>query len=298
MNSRHSELLHQAYAGDKQLVRFEGDHNARRPEFFYTNVSIFFHQTLQLEEMLMSAAPVDQLLKSLPMQPVRWVGLGAAAGGRPARLGPSVADAHCLSASQLPCAPKCVMGLGSAVALSCGMWDRRRCRQCWYTLSWLRLTISRCSCCCARDAAGGATPRDMAASLRALVTDGAEPVDTSAMDSHALDDIGDEETEEEVGSLGDDALIYELESLLSDTEEEEEEEESEEAAASGRGKACRASSPQQHGAYVACVHIQFHWICGHDSPRPQLVLGHQRPASGLSHARVLPSPPVAGEAAA
>ena len=44
----HSEKLHAAYAGDKNLIRFEGDHNSRRPKFFYSSVSVFFHNTLQV----------------------------------------------------------------------------------------------------------------------------------------------------------------------------------------------------------------------------------------------------------
>eukprot|EP00798_Chlamydomonas_sp_ICE-L_P032171 gene32171-16707_t len=49
---RHSEVLHEAYAGDKNFIRFEGDHNNRRSEFFYNSVSIFFHNVLQLDTML------------------------------------------------------------------------------------------------------------------------------------------------------------------------------------------------------------------------------------------------------
>ncbi|GFR51828.1 hypothetical protein Agub_g14291 [Astrephomene gubernaculifera] len=48
----HAEALHAAYAGDKNLIRFEGDHNSRRPQFFYNSVSIFWHNTLQLEHLL------------------------------------------------------------------------------------------------------------------------------------------------------------------------------------------------------------------------------------------------------
>jgi hypothetical protein len=42
----HSKELHEAYAGDKNLVTFEGDHNSQRPSFFYDSVVIFFHNTL------------------------------------------------------------------------------------------------------------------------------------------------------------------------------------------------------------------------------------------------------------
>lgn len=52
MRSHHSQALHDAYAGDKNIVLFEGDHNSRRPSFFYNSVAIFFHNTLQLETQL------------------------------------------------------------------------------------------------------------------------------------------------------------------------------------------------------------------------------------------------------
>jgi len=39
----HSQKLCDAYAGDKNLITFDGDHNAHRPEFFVTSVIIFLH---------------------------------------------------------------------------------------------------------------------------------------------------------------------------------------------------------------------------------------------------------------
>ncbi|KAL0490956.1 hypothetical protein AKO1_009774 [Acrasis kona] len=42
----HSEKLYEAYSGDKNLIRFEGDHNSERPDFFYDSVCIFFYNTL------------------------------------------------------------------------------------------------------------------------------------------------------------------------------------------------------------------------------------------------------------
>lgn len=44
----HSERLHAAYAGDKNLVTFDGDHNSHRPAFFYASVLIFLHNVLQI----------------------------------------------------------------------------------------------------------------------------------------------------------------------------------------------------------------------------------------------------------
>ena len=42
----HSERLYEVYSGDKNMIRFEGDHNSERPEFFYDSVTIFFVNVL------------------------------------------------------------------------------------------------------------------------------------------------------------------------------------------------------------------------------------------------------------
>lgn len=50
--------LQAAYGGAyKNLVRFEGDHNYPRPQFFYTSVCCFFHQQLKLEDQLIGPSP-------------------------------------------------------------------------------------------------------------------------------------------------------------------------------------------------------------------------------------------------
>jgi len=46
----HSQQLHEAYAGDKNLVLFDGDHNSERPEFLYDSAVIFLRQTLAVKE--------------------------------------------------------------------------------------------------------------------------------------------------------------------------------------------------------------------------------------------------------
>ncbi|KAF5832482.1 Alpha/Beta hydrolase protein [Dunaliella salina] len=61
----HSELLHAAYAGDKNFIKFEGDHNSRRSDFFYNSVACFFHNTLQLDRMLVGGNPLDKELRRL-----------------------------------------------------------------------------------------------------------------------------------------------------------------------------------------------------------------------------------------
>lgn len=42
----HTDELHKKYAGDKNVIKFEGDHNSTRPSFFMDSVAIFFQTTL------------------------------------------------------------------------------------------------------------------------------------------------------------------------------------------------------------------------------------------------------------
>ncbi|KAL4562929.1 hypothetical protein LXL04_026960 [Taraxacum kok-saghyz] len=42
----HSDLISTSYAGDKNVIKFDGDHNSSRPQFYYDSVSIFFHNVL------------------------------------------------------------------------------------------------------------------------------------------------------------------------------------------------------------------------------------------------------------
>ena len=42
----HSKNIYEVYAGDKNLVTFDGDHNTARPEFFLASVGIFLHNTM------------------------------------------------------------------------------------------------------------------------------------------------------------------------------------------------------------------------------------------------------------
>ena len=48
----HCESLHEAYAGDKNLIKFPGDHNSSRPDFFNNSAVIFFTNTLQVNYLL------------------------------------------------------------------------------------------------------------------------------------------------------------------------------------------------------------------------------------------------------
>ena len=59
VNKRHSERLHAAYAGDKNLIMFDGDHNSVRPQFFYSSALIFLHNVLQCPDELNAPTPYD-----------------------------------------------------------------------------------------------------------------------------------------------------------------------------------------------------------------------------------------------
>ncbi|PPD74773.1 hypothetical protein GOBAR_DD28301 [Gossypium barbadense] len=43
----HSDLIFKSYAGDKNVIKFDGDHNSSRPQFYYDSVSIFFFNVLR-----------------------------------------------------------------------------------------------------------------------------------------------------------------------------------------------------------------------------------------------------------
>ncbi|CAK7332971.1 unnamed protein product [Dovyalis caffra] len=46
----HSDRIFEAYMGDKNIIKFEGDHNSPRPQFYYDSINIFFHNVLQPPE--------------------------------------------------------------------------------------------------------------------------------------------------------------------------------------------------------------------------------------------------------
>ncbi|KAI3781381.1 hypothetical protein L2E82_11394 [Cichorium intybus] len=46
----HSDRIYDAYMGDKNIIKFEGDHNSPRPQFYFDSINIFFHNVLQPPE--------------------------------------------------------------------------------------------------------------------------------------------------------------------------------------------------------------------------------------------------------
>eukprot|EP00434_Breviolum_minutum_P035706 symbB.v1.2.031617.t1/scaffold3689.1/size51974/4 len=78
----HAKELHAAYAGDKNFIMVEGDHNTSRSKFFMDSVSIFFFNTLQCDMLVkgdsqsqVSSTPVTDVFPARPgpsgYQPMR-----------------------------------------------------------------------------------------------------------------------------------------------------------------------------------------------------------------------------------
>lgn len=47
----HSQILYDAYQGDKNIIQIEGDHNSVRPKFFKDSAGIFFYNSLRVADM-------------------------------------------------------------------------------------------------------------------------------------------------------------------------------------------------------------------------------------------------------
>ncbi|XP_024005117.1 uncharacterized protein LOC18029255 isoform X2 [Eutrema salsugineum] len=52
IHPHHSERIYEAYIGDKNIIKFEGDHNSPRPQFYFDSINIFFHNVLQPPEVV------------------------------------------------------------------------------------------------------------------------------------------------------------------------------------------------------------------------------------------------------
>ncbi|XP_020267262.1 uncharacterized protein LOC109842790 isoform X2 [Asparagus officinalis] len=74
---RHSDRIYKSYAGDKNIIKFEGDHNSPRPQFYYDSVSIFFYNVLHPPPI--SAKPLNKVEKYYDLGDIR-VGAGADEG--------------------------------------------------------------------------------------------------------------------------------------------------------------------------------------------------------------------------
>eukprot|EP00252_Welwitschia_mirabilis_P016543 TRINITY_DN3648_c0_g1_i1.p1 TRINITY_DN3648_c0_g1~~TRINITY_DN3648_c0_g1_i1.p1 ORF type:complete len:317 (-),score=56.66 TRINITY_DN3648_c0_g1_i1:222-1172(-) len=56
----HSDLIFSSYAGDKNIIKFEGDHNSTRPQFYYDSVSIFFYNVLHPPQLTFEGIPSSE----------------------------------------------------------------------------------------------------------------------------------------------------------------------------------------------------------------------------------------------
>ncbi|XP_050218611.1 uncharacterized protein LOC126669239 isoform X2 [Mercurialis annua] len=50
IHPHHSDRIFEAYMGDKNIIKFEGDHNSPRPQFYFDSINIFFHNVLHPPE--------------------------------------------------------------------------------------------------------------------------------------------------------------------------------------------------------------------------------------------------------
>ena len=62
----HSEAIHAKYAGDKNIIIVEGDHNSPRPKFMFDSASIFLQSCLQIPNHWALPVPVSMNLMCPP----------------------------------------------------------------------------------------------------------------------------------------------------------------------------------------------------------------------------------------
>ncbi|CAI7839883.1 unnamed protein product, partial [Closterium sp. NIES-54] len=104
----HSQQIHEAYAGDKNLITFAGDHNSHRPNFFYDSAAIFLHNVLQPPPI--QEPPASSLYSHIPgesdaQQPVPRAGAsgcGSAAAAAAAIGGGAAAGAGRSTSADAP----------------------------------------------------------------------------------------------------------------------------------------------------------------------------------------------------
>ncbi|KAJ9154392.1 hypothetical protein P3X46_027733 [Hevea brasiliensis] len=58
----HSDRIFEAYVGDKNIIKFEGDHNSPRPQFYFDSINIFFHNVLHPPEDEVGGTYFDTML--------------------------------------------------------------------------------------------------------------------------------------------------------------------------------------------------------------------------------------------
>ncbi|XP_062176871.1 uncharacterized protein LOC133881839 [Alnus glutinosa] len=79
INPHHSDRIFEAYMGDKNIIKFEGDHNSPRPQFYFDSINIFFHNVLQPPEDEAAGSffdPMDDYFGKDSWRTVHEVGYG------------------------------------------------------------------------------------------------------------------------------------------------------------------------------------------------------------------------------
>ena len=66
IKKHHSEQLHSKYAGDKNIIIVEGDHNSPRPKFLFDSASIFLQTCLQIPDTWALPIPASMNLMFPP----------------------------------------------------------------------------------------------------------------------------------------------------------------------------------------------------------------------------------------
>ncbi|GAU12031.1 hypothetical protein TSUD_196550 [Trifolium subterraneum] len=65
----HSDRIFEAYMGDKNIIKFEGDHNSPRPQFYFDSINIFFHNVLQPPEVEVGESFIDPVSDYFEAEP-------------------------------------------------------------------------------------------------------------------------------------------------------------------------------------------------------------------------------------
>jgi hypothetical protein len=66
IKKHHSEAIYEKYAGDKNLIIVEGDHNSPRPKFMFDSASIFLQTCLQIPNAWALPVPPSMNLMAPP----------------------------------------------------------------------------------------------------------------------------------------------------------------------------------------------------------------------------------------
>lgn len=86
----HSERIFDVYMGDKNIIKFDGDHNSPRPQFYFDSISIFFNNVLQPPEDDVPVRlfdPVHEYIDKATWNAIHGLGFPGTNSSDPARSG-------------------------------------------------------------------------------------------------------------------------------------------------------------------------------------------------------------------